>query len=85
MLGRLHGYAAEGHGVVVVLHDLSHAARIADDVMLLSEGRLVAFGPAENVLRPELLEQVYRIGFERVGPHLIPTLRAPAPHSPAGR
>ncbi|MBA2920270.1 ATP-binding cassette domain-containing protein [Sphingomonas sp. MAH-20] len=85
MLGRLHGYAAEGHGVVVVLHDLSHAARIADDVMLLSEGRLVAFGAAEEVLRPELLEQVYGIGFERIGVHLIPTPPARVPHSPAGR
>jgi iron complex transport system ATP-binding protein len=67
MLGRLHGYAAEGHGVVVVLHDLSHAARIADDVLLLSEGRLVAFGAADEVLQPELLEQVYGVAFERVG------------------
>jgi iron complex transport system ATP-binding protein len=85
MLARLHGFAAEGHGVVVVLHDLSHAARIADDVMLLSEGRLVAFGAAGEVLRPELLEQVYGVGFERIGSHLIPTPPAPAPHSPAGR
>jgi iron complex transport system ATP-binding protein len=85
MLGRLHGFAAEGHGVVVVLHDLGHAARIADDVMLLSEGRLVASGAAEEVLRPGLLEQVYGIGFERIGSHLIPALSAPSPHIPAGR
>ncbi|GAO38340.1 putative ABC transporter ATP-binding protein [Sphingomonas changbaiensis NBRC 104936] len=73
MLGRLHGFAAEGRGVVVVLHDLSHAARIADDVLLLSEGRLVAFGPAADVLEPERLEQVYGVGFERVGDVLVPT------------
>lgn len=76
MLARLHGFAAEGHGVVVVLHDLSHTARIADDVMLLSEGRLVAFGPAAEVLRPELLEAVYGVGFERVGTAIVPKLRS---------
>jgi hypothetical protein len=36
-------------------------------------------------LRPELLEQVYGVGFERIGSHLIPTPPAPAPHSPGGR
>jgi iron complex transport system ATP-binding protein len=85
MLARLHGFATEGRGVVVVLHDISHAARIADDVLLLSEGRLVAYGTAKDVLQPELLAQVYGIGFERIGSHLIPAPLAPVPHSPAGK
>ncbi|MFD1611763.1 ABC transporter ATP-binding protein [Sphingomonas tabacisoli] len=72
MLERLHGFAQGGRGVIVVLHDLGHAARIADDVLLLKEGRLLAAGAAETVLQPELLEQAYGIGFERVGSSLIP-------------
>jgi iron complex transport system ATP-binding protein len=72
MLDRLHGFAAGGRGVVVVLHDLSHAARVADDVLLLKQGRLLACGRAADVLRPELLEQAYGVGFERHGPALIP-------------
>lgn len=77
MLDRLHGFAAGGRGVVVVVHDLSHAARVADDALLLKEGRLLAAGPAEDVLRPELLEQAYGVGFERHGPALIAHRSAP--------
>jgi iron complex transport system ATP-binding protein len=72
MLDRLHGFATEGRGVVVVLHDLSHAARIADDVLLLKDGRLLASGSAEEVLRPALLEQAYGVRFERIGPAILP-------------
>ena len=76
MLDRLHGFAVGGRGVVVVLHDLNHAARIADDVLLLSEGRLAAFGPAGEVLRPDLLEQVYGVAFQRIGEALLPRFRS---------
>ena len=72
MLDRLHGFAESGRGVVVVLHDLSHAARVADDALLLKEGRLLVCGPAADVLRPELLEQAYGVGFQRHGPALVP-------------
>ena len=76
MLDRLRGFAERGSGVVVVLHDLSHAARVADDAMLLRDGRLLAFGTAASVLQPAQLEQVYGVSFERValetGAALIP-------------
>ena len=72
MLDRLLGFAALGRGVVVVLHELSHAARIADDIMLLKGGRLLAHGPAAEVLQPELLSEAYGIGFERHGPAIVP-------------
>jgi iron complex transport system ATP-binding protein len=72
MLDRLHGFAESGRGVVVVLHDLSHAARIADDVLLLKEGRLLAQGPADATLLPELLADGYGVSFERHGPAILP-------------
>lgn len=72
MLDRLRGFADSGRGVIVVLHELSHAARIADDVMLLRQGRLLAHGPAAHVLRPALLTEAYGIGFERHGPAIVP-------------
>lgn len=72
MLDRLQGLAERGRGVVIVLHDLSHAARIADDVLLLREGRTVASGPAEKVLDPDVLEQAFGVPFSRFGPALIP-------------
>lgn len=72
MLDRLRGFADSGRGVIVVLHELSHAARIADDVLLLKAGRLLAHGPAAEVLRPDLLSEAYGIGFERHGPAIVP-------------
>jgi iron complex transport system ATP-binding protein len=52
--------AAAGDGVLVVLHDLGSAAACADRVAVLSEGRIVAWGPPEEVLVPGLLTDVYR-------------------------
>ena len=72
MLDRLHGFAERGRGVVVVLHALRPAARVADDVLLLKDGRVLAFGPADAVLQPELLGQAYGVDFERFGPAIVP-------------
>jgi iron complex transport system ATP-binding protein len=55
-----------GDGVVTVVHDLGLAAAHADRVALLAEGRLVAAGPPAEVLRPELLSEVYRHEIEVV-------------------
>lgn len=75
MLDRLYAVAEAGGGVIVVLHDLNHAARVADDVVLLKEGRVLAAGSRDEVLEPGVLEQAYGIGFERVGPLLVPKPR----------
>jgi iron complex transport system ATP-binding protein len=47
--------------VLVVLHDLAHAARIADDVLLLQNGRLVAAGPAADTLTPDRLRALFGV------------------------
>ncbi len=62
---RLRAIAGRGQGVVVVLHDLSLAARLADDILLLDGGRLVASGPAEEVLESPLVARVFAVAMER--------------------
>lgn len=54
LLDRLHRWVRE-HSMQAVLatHDASDAFATAADVALLREGRLIAFGPASDVLRPE--------------------------------
>ncbi|MCX7623201.1 MAG: ATP-binding cassette domain-containing protein [Thermomicrobium sp.] len=42
--------AAEGAAVVVTTHDIDFAALLADRVLLLADGRIVADGPPERVL-----------------------------------
>ena len=64
LLDRLRGVAAVGRGVVVVLHDLLHAGRIADDVLLLQHGRVVAHGPTAQVLTAESLARVFDIAVQ---------------------
>ncbi|QFZ17028.1 ABC transporter ATP-binding protein [Saccharothrix syringae] len=54
---------ANDHGVAVgvVLHDLDHAAVVADEVVLLAEGRVVAAGAVRDVLTAEHLSRAYGI------------------------
>jgi len=51
--------ATSGVTVLLVTHNLNLAARYADALVLLDEGRVVAAGAPSHVLRQELLEQVY--------------------------
>lgn len=50
MLGLFRKLAAEGRGVVLVLHDINLAARYADEVILLDGRGGVNFGPAAEIL-----------------------------------
>lgn len=52
--------ARAGASAVVVLHDLSLAAAYADRIVLLSAGSIRAVGTPVEVLRPDILEEVYR-------------------------
>ena len=47
--------------VGVVLHDLVHAAEVADEVVLLHEGRVLAAGPPDAVLTEDNLTTAYGI------------------------
>lgn len=57
---------ADTHGVTigVVLHDLDQAAAVADQVVLLSEGRVAAAGAPAQVYDAELLSDTYGIRIE---------------------
>lgn len=57
---------ADDHGIAVgaVLHDLDQAAAVADRMVLLHAGRVVAAGRPEDVLLPEQLTEVYGIRIE---------------------
>lgn len=81
VLARLRAVADAGRGVVVVLHDLHLAGRIADDVVLLNRGRVVAAGAAEAVLTAPLIARTYGVAVEigrTPGGHrfILPTARA---------
>ena len=52
---------ADHHGTAlgVVLHDLNHAAAVADQVVLLHQGKVHAVGTPVDVLTAEHLSEVY--------------------------
>ncbi|MCQ6557813.1 ABC transporter ATP-binding protein [Paenibacillus mendelii] len=45
--------------VVAVLHDLNLAAHYCDKLLVLHEGRLVAFGAPAEIIETELIDRVY--------------------------
>lgn len=60
ILELLRSLVAEGVTVLLVTHNLNLAARYADDLVLLAEGRVATSGSAADVLQREILEPVYR-------------------------
>ncbi|MGW3231601.1 ABC transporter ATP-binding protein [Kitasatospora sp. NPDC001095] len=54
-------HAQAGRTVVMVLHDLGQAARYADHLVVLKDGRLAAAGPPSEVLTAELVEAVFQV------------------------
>lgn len=72
ILDRLRAVAAGGRGVGIVLHDLIQAGRVADDVLVMHDGRVAAHGPARAILQPAVLEPVFGVRFGTLpGPHPI--------------
>ncbi|VFR30649.1 Ferrichrome transport ATP-binding protein FhuC (TC 3.A.1.14.3) [plant metagenome] len=57
----LRALAGEGRLVIVVLHDLSLAARWADEVVVLKAGVLCAAGTPLSALTPETLARAYGV------------------------
>lgn len=58
--------AAEGHCVVIVLHDLNQALRLADEVWLLKQGKLVAQGPTKEVITESLISDVFNVQAKKI-------------------
>lgn len=64
--------------VVMVLHDISLAARYSDHLVAMKSGAIVTQGPPAEVVRPELLHAVFGLTAQVIAepthgrPHVIP-------------
>ncbi len=72
----LRARASGGATILIALHDLPAAARLADSIWLIDGDGGMTSGSGAAVLQPERLEQVFGVGFEWVtasgGPVLLP-------------
>lgn len=50
-----------GVGVVMVLHDLSHAMEVSDHIVVVKDGRKYAEGAPEEVITREMMREVYNV------------------------
>ncbi len=79
--------ARRGTGVIVVLHDLSLAARFCDRLVLIAHGGIVAEGRPGDVLKPSHLAEAYGVdmvsGVSEGLPFYLPqTIRPPTRETP---
>ncbi|MBR0899309.1 ABC transporter ATP-binding protein [Bradyrhizobium tropiciagri] len=65
VMQKLRNVADTGVLVIVVTHDLGLAARFADQVLVLSEGRLAAQGAPAEALSEAVLASVFRVSAYR--------------------
>jgi iron complex transport system ATP-binding protein len=63
MAGKIRSLAESGIGVLFSTHDLAFALACADDAALLRNGCLAGFGPAQEVLSPSSLGDLYDTPF----------------------
>ncbi len=51
----------DGKTIVMVVHDMTHAARFADYVVAMRHGGIVSEGPVDEVMSPELVHDVFGV------------------------
>lgn len=67
LLSLIQSLQKDGKTVIMVLHDLEHALRYCDRLVLLENGRLVQSGTPEELLQSGALAQVFDITIQRAG------------------
>ncbi len=66
LLELLRAQANNGVGIIAVLHDLNHAARVADHIVLMHNGSVLAAGPPAAVLTEKNIAAAYTVQCERL-------------------
>jgi len=59
-------HRSDGFSCVMVTHDLNAAASLADEVLILKEGKQIAHGRTSTVLYTALLEKIFDVPFDRL-------------------
>ena len=60
-LDQVQGLVGAGRAAVTVFHDLSQASRYCDYLLVIQDGRQLAFDPPAEVLKADLIRSVFRM------------------------
>jgi len=85
VLDLVHGLAADGRTIVVVLHDLAQAARYADHLVLMSAGLILARGNPNDVLTADRVRAAFGLPVTVVTDPITGTPLIVPTGAPAGR
>ncbi len=62
--------------IIMVLHDINHAARYSDDVIVMKKGKVVKHGPVLETINQDMMEDVFELTGKFIDygdyPHFIP-------------
>ena len=59
-----------GRTILTVLHDINFAAKYSDRICAMKDGELAAFGTVSDIMKPELLTDIFETKIEIIeGPH----------------
>lgn len=56
----------EGKTIIIVIHDLNFASSFSDYIVLMDQGRVVKYGPVDEVMTSDTLEEIYDMPFKIV-------------------
>lgn len=65
-------YAANefGRTILMVVHDINFAAQYSDRICAMKDGRIVAFGAVDKIMKSEILTDIFETNIEIIdGPH----------------
>ena len=60
-LNLIRDFVNQGNGALVILHDISLAARYADRLLWMKDGRVTADGSVAETLSTERLKEIYNV------------------------
>jgi iron complex transport system ATP-binding protein len=62
----------DGHTVIGVFHDINLAIRLADNILVMEDGKVAGFGKAEEIVNDEILNRVYNMD---IAGYMVDSLR----------
>lgn len=68
LMALLRKLAGQGMGILMAVHDVNLAANHADRILALKDGRALALGPADRVITPKIMEELYDVHLQVI-PH----------------